>query len=220
MSMSRKLRRLGVGVAAAALLLAGGVGYAAVKDSGTVIKACAMKPNGQLRLNTGNGCLPTELALQWNQVGPQGPPGNTDSTVRHISNFMVDGSSVTTPVLSATGELGKLSLSCDHDATGGNGTIGFTETSDPTFRARVIFYSPEVAASPQLTLAPATFSWADTPGDNIMFEVMIEDEPGSTEVKPTVTDIHGFVQHFSSGGCAFYAHLDTSEINSGETFTP
>ena len=72
-----------------------------------------------------------------------------------------------------------------------------------------------VVANPQ-----ATFPWA-TPADGmIVFEVMIEDEPGTTEIKPTVTDIHGFVQHFSFGGCAFFVHVDTSELNSGETFTP
>ena len=135
---------------------------------------------------------------------------------------MFDGSSVTTPILSAKGEIGKLSLSCNHDANGGNGTIGFTQSSLPSFQDRVIFYSPEVSSSPMLVLAnpQATFPWA-TPGDGmIVFEVMIEAEPGATEAKPTLTDIHGFVQHLSFGGCAFWVHVDTSEINSGETFTP
>jgi hypothetical protein len=212
--------RLGLGVAAVSLILAGGLAYAAVNDSGTVIKACAAKQTGQLRLDNDNGCLPNEQAVQWNQVGPQGPPGNTDSTVRHISNFMLNGSRVTTPILSAKGELGELSLSCDQDANGGNGTMAFTETSDPSFQARVIFYSSEIPGSPTQKLAPATFSWADTQNDNVIFEMMIEDEPGPVEVKPTLTDIHGFVQHFSGAGCAFWVHVDTSEINSGETFTP
>jgi len=202
-----------------------GFGAYAATSGGDTIKACAKADNGQLRLDTGGGCLSSEQALQWNQTGPPGPPGppgNTDSTVRHISNFMLDGSSVTTPILSAKGELGKLAISCNHDANGGNGTVGFTDTINPTFQARVMFYSPEVPSSPVLVLAnpQARFPWA-TPGDGmIVFEVMIEDEPGTTEIKPTVTDIHGFIQHLSFGGCAFYVHVDTSEINSGETFTP
>src|SRR5947209_4426081 len=93
-----------------ALLLGGFVGalaatgfgaYAAASD-GNTINACAMKATGQLRLSTNGNCLPSEQAIQWNQTGPPGPPGpagNTDSTVRHISNFMFDGSSVTTPIL-------------------------------------------------------------------------------------------------------------------------
>jgi hypothetical protein len=206
-------------------LTATGLGAYAAASGGNTINACANKETGLLRVSSNGSCLPSEQAMQWNQTGPpgpQGPPGNTDSTVRHISNFMLDGSSVTTPILSAKGELGKLAISCNHDANGGNGTVGFTDTINPAFQARVIFYSPEVPSSPVLVVAnpQATFPWA-TPGDGmIVFEVMIEDEPGTTELKPTVTDVHGFIRHFSFGGCAFFVHADTSEINSGETFTP
>jgi hypothetical protein len=55
--------------------LAGGVAYAAVADSGPVIKACAGNVTGLLRLDQGSGCLRAEHALEWNQVGPPGPPG-------------------------------------------------------------------------------------------------------------------------------------------------
>jgi hypothetical protein len=214
-----------------AALAATGFGAYAAASGGDTINACAMKATGQLRLNTNGTCLPSEQAIQWNQTGPPGPPGqtgppgppgNTDSTVRHISNFLLDGSSVTTPILSARGEIGKLSLSCAHDASGANGTISFTTS---TGAANVIFYSPEVPSSPRLvfTNTQVTFPWAGTPGDNIIFEMMLE--ALGTPTKPTVTDIHGFVKHFSfeappGGGCAFYVHVDTSEINSGETFTP
>lgn len=229
-SSSRRWK-LALMLGAIGALAATGFGAYAAASGGNTIDACAMKATGQLRLSTNGNCLPSEQAIQWNQTGPpgppgppgqQGPPGNTDSTVRHISNFMLDGSSVTTPILSAKGELGKLSLFCNHDTNGGNGTIQFTDTVNPAFQARVMFYSPEVSSSPQVVVANplATFPWA-TPGDGvIVFEVMIEDEPGSTEIKPTVTDIHGFIQHLSFGGCAFWVHADTSEINSGETFTP
>jgi hypothetical protein len=225
--MSRTLRRLGFVVGAAALLLAGGVGYAAVKDGSTVIKACAVKQTGQLRLDTGNGCRTSEQAVQWNQTGPPGPPGppgNSNSVVRHISQFMLDGTTASTPILSSRGAIGKLSLLCGHDANGGNGQIRFTQSSDASFQNRVIFYSPQVPISPMLVLSDpeVTFNWADTPRDNIMFEIMIEATPGTDfTLPPTVTDIHGFVQHFSSfGGCSFFVHMDTSDVSSGVTFTP
>ena len=32
-------------------------------------------------------------------------------------------------------------------------------------------------------------------------------------------DIHGFVQHFEFGGCAFYVFVDTSETASPTTFS-
>jgi len=67
----------------------------------------AQRATGQLRLDTGGGCLPSEQAVQWNQTGPPGPPGppgNTDSIVRHISGFMFDGTTVTTPLLRSEGE--------------------------------------------------------------------------------------------------------------------
>src|SRR3954468_2593731 len=145
-----------------AALAATGFGAYAAASGGNTINACAMKVTGQLRISPNGQCLHSEQAIQWNQTGPpgppgqtgqQGPPGNTDSTVRHISNFLVDGSSVTTPILSAKGELGKVTLSCDHDANGGNGVIRFTDTVNPAFQARVIFYSPQVPSSPVLVVA-------------------------------------------------------------------
>ena len=70
-------KRLLIGAAvAAALMLAGGIAYAQTTGDGT-IKACAKSETGQLRLDTGNGCLPTESAVQWNQTGPQGPSGTS-----------------------------------------------------------------------------------------------------------------------------------------------
>jgi hypothetical protein len=60
--------------AAAALTVAAGATYAAASGDG-VVKACAGKVTGELRLQTGNACLPFENAVQWNQTGPQGPIG-------------------------------------------------------------------------------------------------------------------------------------------------
>lgn len=44
--------------------------------NGNVINACFKKNNGQLRIVSNFGqCLPSEIAISWNIVGPQGPPG-------------------------------------------------------------------------------------------------------------------------------------------------
>jgi hypothetical protein len=221
-----------VALGAAGLLAVGaGIGYAAIPDSQGTIHACMLNATGAIRLidsslttqSLRSHCTDAETEVTWSQRGPQGPPGNTDSTVRHISNFMFDGHAVSTPILSARGEIGTLSLGCGHDANGGNGDITFTQTGGGTFAARVVFYSPEIPSSPSFTLVNGhvTFPWADTPGDNILFELMVEAEPGADQsLKPTLTDIHAFVQHFDFGGCSFYVHVDTSEVNSPETFTP
>jgi hypothetical protein len=53
---------------------AGGFAYART-TADTTIKACAKTLSGELRLDTADGCLPSEQAIQWNQTGPQGVPG-------------------------------------------------------------------------------------------------------------------------------------------------
>jgi hypothetical protein len=73
-------------VAVAVLGTAGGIAYADSSGGGT-IKACAKTNSGDLRLDTGGGCLPSEQAVQWNQVGPQGPPGFTHTDERYYSSF-------------------------------------------------------------------------------------------------------------------------------------
>jgi hypothetical protein len=81
--MKGHLRRwLLCGAAATAILGAlGGFAYAKATSDNT-ISACAKTANGQLRLDTGDGCLPSEQAIQWNQTGPQGPSG-----VSHVDEF-------------------------------------------------------------------------------------------------------------------------------------
>jgi hypothetical protein len=75
-------------VAAAAIAAAAGVTYAATTGDG-VVKACAGKVTGNLRLETGKGCLPFENAVQWNEAGPvgpqgpQGPAGTSDAEERY-----------------------------------------------------------------------------------------------------------------------------------------
>jgi hypothetical protein len=228
MFKSRILRRLGLGVAAAALLLVGGVGYAAVTSSGTVIKACAAKANGQLRLDTGTGCLPSEQAVQWNQTGPQGPPGNTDVTVRHFSQFIYTGHTVTAPVVAATGERGKLSISCGDDpsGTGGVGSISFATANTSSINEAVTFVSPTIPRSSVQSLpagGTATFPWNAPKNDNVPFEMMIEPAgfpvPPGTNEDPELLDIRGFVQQFTFG-CTFYVYMDASEVPAPMSPTP
>ena len=67
-----KVRR-GVFIAlAAAAVAAATAGFAyAQTTGGNTINACAGTANGQLRLDTGGGCLPSERAVQWPAAGPQ-----------------------------------------------------------------------------------------------------------------------------------------------------
>jgi hypothetical protein len=78
--MTFKVFRSGLGVAAVlgALLVAGGIAYAAIPDGGGVIHSCYAKLNGQLRVidsEKGQRCSTNEVSLNWNAKGPPGPAG-------------------------------------------------------------------------------------------------------------------------------------------------
>lgn len=77
----RKTLFAAVAGAAAAAAAAGGIAWATIPAPTGVITACYQKNNGQLRVvEAGESCNASELALQWNQTGPQGvqgPPGPT-----------------------------------------------------------------------------------------------------------------------------------------------
>ena len=63
-------------IAGLAVLATVGIGYAAIPDSSGVLHGCYQKQNGNLRVvNSANDCRRSELAIQWNQRGPQGVPG-------------------------------------------------------------------------------------------------------------------------------------------------
>jgi hypothetical protein len=74
----RPFNRAGlVGATVLALVLAGGIAYAAIPAANGTITAC-YKANGSLRLidaEAGQACSSTEQALLWNQTGPQGAQG-------------------------------------------------------------------------------------------------------------------------------------------------
>jgi hypothetical protein len=72
----RKTLLAAVAGAAAAAAAAGGIAWATIPSPNGVITACYQKNNGQLRVvDAGESCNPSELALQWNQTGPQGAQG-------------------------------------------------------------------------------------------------------------------------------------------------
>jgi hypothetical protein len=73
-------KRVGVVAVAAAsvLLVAGGVAYATIPDSNSVIHSCYATKGGGLRvIDTGAGesCNPKESPLDWNAQGPKGDQG-------------------------------------------------------------------------------------------------------------------------------------------------
>jgi len=74
----RKTLLAAVAGAAVAAAAAGGIAWATIQPPDGVITACYQKNNGQLRVvEAGESCGPSELALQWNQTGPQGVQGPT-----------------------------------------------------------------------------------------------------------------------------------------------
>ena len=57
--------------------LAGGVSYAATRQTNTVCHGCYSKETGVLRMltHTAPRCTRNEVAISWIQTGPQGPIG-------------------------------------------------------------------------------------------------------------------------------------------------
>lgn len=205
-----------------------GFGAYAAANGGNTINACAMKATGALRLSSNGQCLPSEQAIQWNQTGPPGPPGNTDSTVRHFSQFIFTGHTVTAPVVSAQGERGKLSIFCGDDpsGSGGVGNISFATSNTSSTTEAITFVAPNIPRSSLQQLAAggtATFPWDAPKYDNVSFEMMIEPAgfpvPPGTNEDPELLDIRGFIQQFSFG-CSFYVYMDASEVPAPLTVTP
>jgi hypothetical protein len=73
----RKHRVVAIAVALGVVGVAGGVAYAAVPDSGGVIRACykaggLLQEKGALRVSEDGTCRAGELPLNWNHTGPAG----------------------------------------------------------------------------------------------------------------------------------------------------
>ncbi len=76
-------RSAAVTLTAAIIVTAGtaAVAYAAIPGGDGVIHGCYKKEAGTLRVIDDTGtCRPSEVALEWNQTGPQGPQGPTGPT--------------------------------------------------------------------------------------------------------------------------------------------
>lgn len=73
----RKQNRISAAAGAViATALAGGIAWATTQVSGNVIHGCYDKNSGVLRVVSVEGaCRPSELAIAWNQTGPQGLQG-------------------------------------------------------------------------------------------------------------------------------------------------
>jgi len=72
----RKALVAAVAGAAGVAAIAGGLAWATTPSSSSVIKACYQKNNGQLRIvDSLDACSSSELPIQWNQTGSQGPSG-------------------------------------------------------------------------------------------------------------------------------------------------
>ena len=62
----------------AALAVTGGIAFASIPAAGGTIHGCYQKENGQLRVvEKTTDCRASELAIFWNQTGPQGLTGAT-----------------------------------------------------------------------------------------------------------------------------------------------
>jgi len=77
-------KKLVAGLAGVMLIVAGSAAYAAIPDGGGVIHGCYKKDSGAVRVtdsdtNAPKGCNDKEVALNWNQQGPQGETGPSDA---------------------------------------------------------------------------------------------------------------------------------------------
>jgi hypothetical protein len=158
-------------------------------------------------------------------VGPQGPAWSRDSTVRHISGAMDLGKTVSTPIMSAEGQLGTLTLGCTWD-NGGKGTITYTTDKG----SRFILYSPDIHPGQRIwTLSEygqpntVTIPWSGTAMNDIWFDAMIEYQQPAPQ-RPGLTMLHGYVAAFNNivvddqgqvwSGCVYYLMAENSEVAS------
>lgn len=134
-----KRKKLGFVLAAAGALLAlSSLAAAAIPDGGGVVHGCYDKQSGQLRVtdtatNQPKGCSSKELALNWNQQGPQGVPGaqgpKGDSGVSRV--FTAGPSTHTigaawTPILSLDLPAGQYVVSATLTAHADGPNVGLT----------------------------------------------------------------------------------------------
>ena len=124
--MRKGLRRWLLAAAATALVpaAAAGLASATASDRGT-LGACAKTTDGQLRLDTGDGCLPSEQALQLGTAAPSRRLfGGTTAFPIPVGRFP-DVLATATPVLTIDVPAGSYTLSIDVTAVNfsGNGNL-------------------------------------------------------------------------------------------------
>jgi len=82
------MRKLITALFVAGLVLSGGMALASIPDAGGVIHGCYLttgppQARGALRVidtDAGQACVSGEIAITWNQTGPQGPEGPAGAT--------------------------------------------------------------------------------------------------------------------------------------------
>jgi hypothetical protein len=235
-------------VSAAVSAAAAGFAYSSTAAGNNVIRACVAK-NGAIRIVAKGHCKSGERPLSWNQkgpsgqgvagaagaqgpqgpagpkgdTGPQGPPGpagNSDSTVRHAAMWIGQvGDTVSIPVLSAKGQIGTFSFTCDENSSG-----AFTyESTNPS---RVIANSPSIDGSPEVTSlnldgypGQVTFAWDNQPGDDVWFDFIIENIVTNNHV---VATLHTAMWAPAPGdvGCGYFAQVVTSNVETFASVVP
>jgi hypothetical protein len=137
----RKILLAAVAGAAGTAAIAGGFAWATIPASNGVIKACYQKNNGQLRVvESAEACNSSELAIQWNQAGPQGATGAKGATgvrgpqgptgARGVTGVQGTQGIQGTPGLK--GDRGPTGTTGDRGATGATGDRGLIGPAGPT----------------------------------------------------------------------------------------
>lgn len=113
------------------LVVAGTVAFASIPDSSGVINGCYKTQNGQLRVidSSTQSCAKGEIALSWNQVGPQGLTGATGAAGPQGATGApgpqgVTGATGATGAIGPNGATGAAGPKGDTGATGAVGSTG------------------------------------------------------------------------------------------------
>jgi hypothetical protein len=141
----------------AVVTVASGVAYATIPDSGGVIHGCYKTNQGTLRVvdtEKGQACTNAENTLDWNQTGPQGPPGSPG--INGDGYFSVDERCCFN--LTQTGnEVGELLVTAGHYLVTTTFALENTDT-EPSFVACGLFDENGEQGMNLTTLAPGQWS--------------------------------------------------------------
>jgi len=111
-------RRLVVLIGAISLIVAGGIAYASIPGPDGVIHGCYKNSTGMLiAIDSAASCPTGYTALNWNQTGPQGPPGLSGYEIRTQAFTSGPGSGLNVDVSCS----GKSVLGGGYDVTGSPG---------------------------------------------------------------------------------------------------